>query len=210
MWRITATSSSTGGPPRDEAYDKRVLATINHAIDNTVATKLNEELQNAPPAEKTEIKKALGIPANENEYRVKLWEHLYQACCRVTSDRGEPGRSLDTVLRDAEYYLRSRFEVARQGKGFRSMITWIVKPIGYDVLKAMIEFVVVLLRKIGLEDLSQEVDHWLRAGANPNSPPGGFYWAIQGVLDAMDENGDALVTRAPHATRTPAGMPLYR
>jgi hypothetical protein len=85
----------------------------------------------------------------------------------LRAERGEPGRSTDTILRDAEYYLF----------GFTSAIS--LKPffIGGAAIAGPYNIVKYLVQQAGLNDSFLRVDQY-----NPNAPAGGSLQVYSGLL----------------------------
>ena len=104
---------------------------------------------------------------------------IQNALLSVTSRRDEPGRSTDTALRDAEYYLHGLYGAA--ANDWEHILVTIGSPV-YDAIK----WAAFRCRDVGLPQLLAR----LRTDpSNPVSEPGGAIWAYRGLLDGLSIDG---------------------
>ncbi|MEX1232357.1 MAG: LysM domain-containing protein [Planctomycetaceae bacterium] len=111
-------------------------------------------------------------------------ENLANAQSFVTDERKSNGS--DTVLRDAEYYLKARAMIAaRKRKSTRVVCKWagLTLTMIYNGLK----FVTTPLGG-GIMQADK---------GNPNAPPGGTEWVARGATDGYKDSVDAMGSARP-------------
>ena len=113
------------------------------------------------------------------ELKVPIADRLESCRGDLTSMRDVTGKSLDLVLRDAEYYFHCRAGVASREYAPTKVLEafkWNFRQMGQNVVKGVTQAV--------------GENEWMRANPeNPNSPPGGDFWDGQGIQDGMMDRG---------------------
>jgi len=103
-------------------------------------------------------------------------ENLDLAQSAVEDDRKKNGA--DTVMRDAEYYLKVRAWTAVHKRKSVKLIFgtgWVYAALVWNGLKCMVD---------------PFFPAWTQSNkGNPNAKPGGLEWAIKGAQDGMWDNG---------------------
>ncbi|MCC7337165.1 MAG: hypothetical protein IT422_18900 [Pirellulaceae bacterium] len=197
---------------------------------NTHLRKANEwfayvamQLKNEPADKnRQEFLDQMGIIATNSGFQIRAGNLMLQA--RITSEakRNQVG-SLDTVARDAEYYLLARWkssiretgnsipQLTNQSKkpgpipAARSFAWWLLAPLVWDGAKGSLQGLTELFQEFGLDKAAVAVDEFrqdtMQGGSGsvkqPNSPPGGCLWALKGLRRGMNEDGYAYVREIP-------------
>ena len=158
-----------------------------------------------------------GIILEGNSYLIRAGNLLRWATFDSNAYRKKVG-SLDTIARDAEYYLLARWKSSTamignapgdpiRNQADRPSITqtlksdayWMLAPFAWDASKGILQYAAALFRRMGNDELADEIESYRRSHMQsdpnqPNSPPGGFVWAIKGLKRGATEDGYAYVT----------------
>ncbi|MET4798462.1 hypothetical protein [Bradyrhizobium sp. LB11.1] len=150
--------------------------------------RFKEILEAKPADEKTErslVLELVGLYLDKVQHKkgaseLPVSDRIQNALMEVTELRESSGMSTNTRLRDAEYYLHG-FYAGASGDLEHKISMYLVPT--YDTIKS-------LQQRYGVD--------WMRANpANPNSPPGGAKWALEGFEDGKkirDTGGTGGVT----------------
>ena len=148
--------------------DRMVSATVNWAI---LKAEFNRLTASRGPGETP----APCVQATRYTKAVALEEAWKLVVNELRTDKRIPDCSVNTVFRNAEYYLRGRFETHNRGGKSTAMkqdvaVVGAVVAAGYELAKSLLP---------------------LRTDPDlPNAPLGGFPWVTKGGWDAAMERGN--------------------
>lgn len=138
-------------------HDYQVLAMINDKIDE----------------------KYNGTLRNRGGSTIATVSYILERCQATQETRTISG---DTIGRDAEYYFKSRWVVARHKWTLAKVgeAVWMdAQNLGYNAWKSLL-FLVHRGQK-------------LQTDSGAVTPPGGIFWGFKGALDGLQDNPDALM-----------------
>jgi hypothetical protein len=167
--------------PRDR--DNMVFLTINWAIMDTMRAQRDTIKTKVNP-------RPSKVPENYLTVLEVLSSARDRAITKLREEKSIPRSSLNTIYRDAEYYLVGRFK-SHEVKNSGSDNAKSHGPSNVDLLIASAGYYVAQIYNVG-KNVAPLVGMETRTDKDlPNAPMGGADWTYRGAMDSSLEDGQA-------------------